>query len=110
MRQRTPRSIIPLSLICIASTLLGQSPAVAAPQFAAGFVNCCFRIDATNADARGYNCNFKYSFSHSDFGERKVREHQGTFYVQPNWSGTVMLESATWVSPQLIGTVAYACN
>ena len=84
--------------------------AFAAPQFRSGFQGSNFYIFATNSEQKGYNCNYSYTFSYSDFGEVKQRTINGVLFVASGVADQQVLQTTgSWVNPQLQGGVGIQC-
>src|SRR4051794_12779760 len=72
------------AVLAISTPLLFSNSVSAAPQFRWGFQGAYFHIFATNPENKQYNCNYSYTFTYSDFGEKKSRTESGTFSVYSN--------------------------
>ena len=67
------RKIYTSSITLVFLLVLSIANAQATPAFNSYWNGSYFFIDATNDEDKSYNCSVSYSWSYSDFGDRKTK-------------------------------------
>jgi len=87
-----------------------QNTGGAKPSFSYGFRGSFFYIDATNSSSTAYQCYASYSYTYTDFGERKSGSQNINFLVAGGFRGTVHSLQVPLVDPQLTGSPTISCS
>jgi hypothetical protein len=90
-------------VFCVVFLFLSVSDAIAQPNVRAGFQGGWLFAYATNPENRAYVCNFSYTYSYDDFGERKNKSMSGQFGVpaHANNVNVLKLTGGAIVNPSL---------
>jgi len=88
------------------SPVAGNQP----PTFSSYWSGSYFYIDAKNPSSKTRSCNYSFTFSYDDFGQRKERTENGAFSLNPGFSGNAVKFAGAWVNPRKKGEPSIQCN